>query len=380
MNDPNTEAELPRITRPIATLLPTVLDRRTTGRTASIGVVSPFVGLLNTRIPLSVVSLDLPTLSYLLTGWVGDVSQEAGRSPTDSGRLTVEPSSPERPKRSRDRDVRTAVREFVRVWETDPSRDRGTRPAADEPGRAGGGVGSGDVSAFSDQSTTPSSMYSEWTVVNHGIGAPGATLAEEGTVSDGPSGSSATPHIPGVSNGPRTLRTTTRPPTVRSGRSPLLVDHDRGEPSTIETTATKTVQRPDSDLTVRLDTVPDGTSDRSSTATRRSESGNGRGAGSSGPFGPPIDLTVRRHADRNRGQSAADGRKSSPVDLATAGGRRDHPGTPQSRPEQRTDQAGTPSPLFDLSRASPAEVDRLVDRLYGEMTRRHRIERERRGR
>lgn len=382
MTGTNTQAELPRISRPIATLLPTALDRRTTGRTARIGVLSPFVGPLHTRIQLSAVSLDLPTLSYLLTGWVGDVSGGAGTSATDPGRSGVEAPSSERSERSRPREVRTVVRELVRVRETDPSMDRGTDPATHETDRAGGGVGFSDVSATSDRSTSPSSGYPEWTDLHHGV--PGVTRAAGRRVSDDPVGSPVTPHVTGGSSSPGTLRTTTRSPTVLRERSPLLVDPDSGEPSTTGTTATgpgETIQRPESEWTVRLATASDGPSERSSTTTHWSGSGNGRGAGSGEPFGPPVDLTVRRRADGNGGQSTADGRQSSPVDLAAVGSRSDHPGTPEPRPEQQTDQAGTtPSPLFDLSLAPPAEVDRFVDRLYGELTRRHRIERERRGR
>jgi hypothetical protein len=45
-----------------------------------------------------------------------------------------------------------------------------------------------------------------------------------------------------------------------------------------------------------------------------------------------------------------------------------------------THEPSTSVSPFDLSTASRGDVDRLVDRLYGEFARKVRIERERRGR
>jgi hypothetical protein len=360
VNDTNSEPELPRLSRPIATLIPTVRPPQETKRAAAVGVLSPFTGLLSVRLRLLTADFGFPMLSYLIYGGFG--SEVANAAKTE--RRSAGVSSSDRPNRGRDRSVRTVVRDFVHVRESQPpnteGRSRTTSPPATRTAYAESGVWPGDEPATSDQGASPMSGYPEWTVVQHG----GVLTGEH--------------RIPVVSKDSAMPHTTSRLPTVREQSSPL-VDLDHSETSA--TRSSEPSRHLESRRPVRLVTASNGTRGRPSTEPARTTTEASRENRRGDVFGPPIDLTVRRTGGADAGLSATGGRHTNSVDLADLGGPNDQPNAPQSGPEQRPNRSSTnESPLLDLSRAPNAQVNRLVDQLYGELTRRHRIERERRGR
>lgn len=340
------------------------------------GQLPPFVGVLLGRLGLPTVGVRVPTLSYLIRSGGSDAETGEPRLQTTPRPQTG--PTPDTPARRRAPDpelattLRTVVREFVHVREPPltirerrAAVGRGTGPtaSAEHPG-INHPSGTAVVPGHDAEETTPATV--EWSVVRHG----GWT----GAVGGSPPGTQARTDVPPAS---------TRSVTPRDGPAPFFIQRET-------TTSTTPRGRPG-------DPTGSGNGRRWSTAQSRlavasgidtqsvgeSSWETGRSQGSDA-FGPPAELTVRRAGGATGGtgdsHTGAHGTTTQSVDLTDLGGTSGQAG--RTDPATPTRNSGTLStgPSLDLSQAPRAEVDRFVDRLYGELTRKHRIERERRGR
>jgi hypothetical protein len=334
------------------------------------------------RLGFSTADVGGPTLSYLVWSGGSDVEPRSRTTP----RPRTDPTSDAPTRRgSPDREPRTiletVVRELVHVREPLTVRQR----------RADVGLGAGStasteaptVDRLSEVAGVPgrdtgdtTSASVEWSVVRHGGWTGAVDSSQTGTQGRAdPSPASRRAITPRDDTAPLSVRreTTTTTTAATAPHGPLA------GPTGVEGGRHGPTPQPRFTVAADIDTRP---VERSSLADGRNRE--------SDAFGPPTELTVRRAGGATGGSGGAGrpgtgragtgGTTTQPVDLADLGGTSGRAG--RTDPASPTGNSGTPSarPSLDLSGAPKAEVDRFVDRLYGELTRRHRIERERRGR
>jgi hypothetical protein len=338
------------------------------------------------RLGVSTAGVGGPTLSYLVWSGGGDAATrelEPEPQTTPNPRTDPTPVSPVR-RRAPDREsgtiLRTVVRELVHVREpplTIRERRAGVEPGAgatasaaptiDRPSTVAGVPGP-DMGATAPDTGDTAPANVERTVVRHGGWTAAVDRVPTGawTTSDAPAASTRASTSPDDLE-PLSLRRETT--TTTTPRGPLA------GPTDVERGRRGSTARPR--LTVAADTGTRSDGELSWSA--------GRGQASDA-FGPPTELTVRRAggstdgAGRGTGRARTAGTTTQSIDLTDLGGASGRASGADPSPPTPNSQAPSPTSSLDLSGAPRAEVDRFVDRLYGELSRRHRIERERRGR
>ena len=397
MTDTTPQPELPRVSRSIARTTTAAWPwaiAHTTTRTwphrswmrPTVGGIPSFAGLLSARLRLLTLGIDLPRLSYLVAGWGG----ENGRETTGSAESRSRDHAPSgRSAPAPETTLRTVVRELVRT-RTSPL----TRPPLTARQDRSGVLDSVGVPTGSTEAPTADAAWTGPETQRRRAGWTALTDVERSVVRH-----DERTLVAGETNGPPSASST--PVESTAARESLALTPGRLGSANAATTpraglhgAVPTVVRHGPDDGPGGRQAGDGRRSRSTAwpqLTVTTPGDDARSAGGTprvdGPserpdaFGPTADLTVRRTGGASRNGTATGGAETTrSVDLADLGGTSDRPGGPGPSASPASSQAPPTRPSLDLSQAPRAEVDRLVDRLYGEIARRHRIERERRGR